>query len=497
MTPADLALRAGIARRSFLTSAGSGLGGIALAHMFARDARGSAGAAAFANPLAPKRPHFAPKAKNCIFIFMAGAPSQLDLFEPKPKLNALHGEKMDGSLLDGKRFAFIQKDSAVLMGSKRTFRQHGAGGMWFSDLLPHMARRADDLLMVRSMHTDQFNHHPGQLLMQCGEARFGIPATGSWLTYGLGSENENLPGYVVLTAGRGSSGGATLWSSGFLPSTYAGVRFRNGAEPVLDLANPPGLPPELQRAGLDALGAINREGFERARDPEIASRIAAYELAFRMQTAAPELVDLSGERAATLDAYGVRRATPKGGSRGRGNGDTYAEFARNCLLARRMVERGVRFVNLIHASWDHHSDLDGELGFNAGMSDQPIAALIGDLKERGMLEDTLVVWAGEFGRTPLGENRPGRPANTGRDHHPNAFTVLMAGGGMKGGLSYGATDEIGWDVVEDPVHVNDFQATLLAAFGLDHERLTYPHAGTQRRLTSLARQSKVIGEWFA
>ena len=480
-------------RRDFLTTSSCGLGGVALSHMLAGDAQAATGAP----PLAPKPPHFAPKAKNCIFIFMAGAPSQLDLFDPKPKLNELHGKKMDAGLLKGKRFAFIKKESAVLMGSSRKFSRHGQSGMWFSDLLPHMAGCADDICMVRSMHTDQFNHHPGQLQMQCGEGRFGLPSTGAWLTYGLGSENQNLPGYVVLTAGRGSSGGATLWQSGFLPSTYAGVRLRNSTDPLLNLKNPDGLPPRLQRAGLDTLKQLNNQHLARMGDQEIASRIASYELAFRMQSAAPELIDLSGEKKHIMEAYGTERATPKGGGRGRGNGKAYAEFSRNCLLARRMVERGVRFVNIIHASWDHHSNLDEELTFNAGMSDQPVAALITDLKEQGLLDETLVVWAGEFGRTPLGENRNGRKANTGRDHHPNAFTILMAGGGVKGGLSYGTTDEIGWQPVADPVHVNDFQATLLALFGLDHERLTYPHAGSERRLTSITRQSRVIKEWFS
>ena len=480
-------------RRDFLTTSACGLGGVALSHILA----GNSHAAAGLPPLAPKPPHFAPKAKNCIFIFMAGAPSQLDLFDPKPKLKELHGKKMDSELLEGKRFAFIKKESAVLMGSPRKFARHGKSGMWFSDLLPHMAGCADDICMVRSMHTDQFNHHPGQLQMQCGEGRFGLPSTGSWLTYGLGTENQNLPGYVVLTAGRGSSGGATLWQSGFLPSTYAGVRFRNSTDALLNLKNPEGLPPQLQRAGLDTLRALNNNHLASMGDPEIASRIASYELAFRMQSAAPELIDLSGENQRMMEAYGTERATPKGGNRGRGNGKAYAEFSRNCLLARRMVERGVRFVNIIHASWDHHSDLDGELTFNTGMSDQPVAALIKDLKEQGLLDETLVVWAGEFGRTPLGENRNGRKANTGRDHHPNAFTILMAGGGVKGGLSYGTTDEIGWQPAENPVHVNDFQATLLALFGLDHERLTYPHAGSERRLTSITRQSRVIKEWFS
>jgi len=477
-------------RRDFLTTSASGLGGLALAHLLARDGALGATSDGFH--------HFAPKAKRCIFIFMAGAPSQLDLFDYKPKLNELNGKKMDPAMLAKMRFAFLQKESATLMGTKRKFAQHGDSGIWFSDLLPHLATCADDLCMVKSLHTSQFNHHPGQLMMQCGDPHFGLPSMGSWVTYGLGSENDNLPGYVVLTAGRGSSGGATLYQSGFLPSSYAGVRFRNGEEPVLNLGNPAGISPGVQRRGLDALRELNALANEQAHDPEIASRIAAYELAFRMQSAAPQLNDLSHESPKTLEAYGVERSDPKNGGRGKGSSNkTWATFARNCLLARRMAERGVRFVNLIHASWDHHSNLDPELEFNAGMSDQPIAALIKDLKDRGLLDETLVVWGSEFGRTPLGENRPGRKGVTGRDHHPNAFTMFMAGGGVKGGLSYGETDDIGWEPARDPVHVNDFHATLLHLFGLDHLKLTYRHGGADKRLTSLTRESKVIHDWIA
>jgi hypothetical protein len=477
-------------RRDFLTTSASGLGGLALAHLLARDGALGATPDGFH--------HFAPKAKRCIFIFMAGAPSQLDLFDYKPKLNELNGKKMDPALLAKMRFAFLQKESATLMGTKRKFARHGDSGMWFSDLLPHLATCADDICMIKSLHTSQFNHHPGQLMMQCGDPHFGLPSMGSWVTYGLGSENDNLPGYVVLTAGRGSSGGATLYQSGFLPSSYAGVRFRNGEEPVLNLRSPAGISPGVQRRGLDALRELNGLANEEAHDPEIASRIAAYELAFRMQSAAPQLNDLSHESPKTLEAYGVERSDPKNGGRGKGSANkTWATFARNCLLARRMAERGIRFVNLIHASWDHHSNLDPELEFNAGMSDQPIAALIKDLKDRGLLDETLVVWGSEFGRTPLGENRRGRKGVTGRDHHPNAFTMFMAGGGVKGGLSYGETDDIGWEPTRDPVHVNDFHATLLHLFGLDHLKLTYRHGGADKRLTSLTRESKVIHDWIA
>ena len=349
-----------LTRRDFLTTGASGIGGVALNAMLAQDGLAASHAANLG-----LRGHFPAKAKRCIFIFMAGAPSQLDLFTPKPKLKELHLQKMPDSLLENMRFAFIQKESAVLMASDRDFKQHGRSGMWWSDRLPHLAKCSDDICMVNSMHTDQFNHHPGQLMMQTGVSEFGHPSMGSWLNYGLGSENANLPGYVVLTAGRGSSGGATLWQSGFLPSVYEGVLFRSSGEPVLNLNNPAGLPETLQRQGLDTLAALNQMRYNKMHDPEIASRIASYELAFRMQRAAPELSDIAGERQDTLDAYGLdRKPTIKSG-RG-GGSDAYHTFSKNCLLARRMVERGVRFVNIVHASWDHHSNLDNELEFNAG-----------------------------------------------------------------------------------------------------------------------------------
>ena len=478
-------------RRDFLATSASGLGGVALSTLLMGD--GALGAE-FSNPMAPRKPHFDAKAKACINIFMAGAPSHLDLFDPKPVLNERHGQKLPKEILDKARFAFIKPDTATLRGSKRIFKPHGQCGMELSDYLPHLGTVADDLLLVRSMHSDEFNHHPGKLLMQCGESRFGLPTMGSWMTYGLGSESENLPGYVVLTAGRGSSGGATLWQSGFLPSTYEGVLFRTQGEPVLNLDNPKGLPPELQRLGLDALRQLNQSRFEKIHDPEIASRIASYELASRMQTAAPELIDLSKETTATKKSYGLNRPEPKGGGRGQ-LGNTYQDFARNCLLARRLVERGVRFINIVYASWDHHSNLDPELKFNAGAVDQPIAALIKDLKQRGMLDSTMVAWSAEFGRTPLGENRNGRTAGTGRDHHPFCFSMAMAGGGLKGGQVYGATDEIGWSITENPVHPNDLHATMLHQFGIDHKRLTHRFQGRDFRLTDVA--GRVIPEWLA
>ncbi len=486
-------------RRYFLGNAGYGIGATALAGLMHRDGLAETDkeveANAFANPLAPKQPHFAPKAKRCIFIFLEGAPSQIDLYDPKPKLNELNGQPLPESMTDKVRFAFIKKESAVLLGSKRTFQKYGQCGMEFSDILPNIASCADDILMVRSMHTDQFNHHPAQLTLLAGRPFFGLPTMGSWLTYGLGSESQDLPGYVVLSAGRGTSGGASLWSSGFLPSMYSGVMFRNQGDPVLNLANPAGLPSELQREALDVAAAMNTSRLRDMHDPEISSRIAAYELAFRMQSSAPELIDLSGESQATLEAYGVHREDPPIKADRGGGKDQYRQYATNCLLARRLIERGVRFVSLFHASWDHHSNIDTELPHNCGMADQPVAALLKDLKQRGLLDETLVIFAGEFGRTPLGENRQGFKTVTGRDHHPFAFSLWMAGGGVKGGMTYGATDEIGWSITEKPVHMNDFHATILKLFGYDHLKFTVRHQGLDARLTGVA--GNVIDEWIA
>ena len=404
------------ARRHFLTSTASGIGLVALASLFRDEGLLAAGASGSGrpgngpavNPLAVKAPHFAARAKRCICIFLEGGPSQMDLFDPKPELNRLNGQKLPESFTKNVRFAFLQKDTATVMGSPRTFTKHGQCGMEFSDLLPHLATCADDIAMIRSLHTDTFNHHPGQLMMNSGVPRFGRPSMGAWLNYGLGSESSNLPGYVVLTSGRGTSGGTSNWTSGFLPSTYAGVLFRNKGEPVLNLANPVGVNDRLQRRTIDAIGRLNREHFQQIGDEEINSRIAAYELAFRMQAAAPELIDFASESQATLDAYGVDRDDPPVKAQRAGGPGQYRSFASNCLLARRLIERDVRFVNIYHASWDHHSNLDVELPFNCGMADQPIAALLKDLKQRGLLDDTLVIWCSEFGRTPLGENRAGR-----------------------------------------------------------------------------------------
>ena len=463
-------------RREFLTSlASGGLGMLALRSLFAAERTQATGT---------PQPHFAPRAKRCIFLFMDGAPSQLDLFDPKPKLAGLTGQQLPPSLLENVRFAFIKKD-ATLRASPRKFERYGECGMELSDLLPNIATCADDICLIRSLHTDQFNHHPAALTMQCGRGELGLPVMGSWLAYGLGSESHDLPAYVVLTGGRGTAGSTTMWNGGFLGSHYSGVHFRTRGEAVLHLQNPPGMPRPLRRIGLDALRDLNEARSAEVRDPEITSRIAAYELAFRMQAAAMELNDLSQESQQTLDMYGVDRPDAPIKVKRDGGPGQYRDFATNCLLARRLVERGVRFVNIFHASWDHHEDVDGELPFYTGMADQPVAALINDLKQRGLLDETLVVWGSEFGRTPLSQG------SAGRDHHPYAFSMFLAGGGIRGGYVHGRTDEIGWSSVEDPLHVGDLHATLLHLFGLDHSRLTFPFQGLDQRLTTVTRQARV------
>lgn len=464
-------------RRGFFTSAASGLGAVALNSLL-QESGTSASESPNRHALTVNPAHFSPRVKSCIFFFMAGGPSQVDLFDPKPVLSERHGQKIPDSILRDVEFAFIKKDEAVLKGSPSSFTKCGESGVSYSDMIPHIGSCADDIAMIRTMHGEQFNHHPGQLLLSCGKADLGRPTIGSWLLYGLGNESENLPGYVVLTAGRGASGGSSNWSSGFLSSRYQGVPFRDRGDPVLFLSNPKGVRRSNQRRTLDAIKQLNRLHYEQVGDREITSRITQYELAFRMQSAAPELTDLSSETQGTLEAYGVGRKTPRPTADMQA-GDTYHRFSTNCLLARRLVERGVRFVNVVHASWDQHGNLKHDLKWNCNMADQPVAALIRDLKARGMLQDTLVVWASEFGRTPLGQG------TDGRDHHPHAFSIWMAGGGIKGGSVHGITDEIGWVPVKDPVHVNDFQATLLHLFGLNHEQLSVPYRGLNMRLTDL------------
>jgi hypothetical protein len=467
-----------LTRRDFISGSASGLGTVALASLMGRDGLRAADGA-------PDGTTHRAKAKNCIYLFMEGGPSHMDLFDPKPKLNDLDGQPLPDSLLEEVKFAFIQKQSARLMGSPRSFDKYGQCGMDISDLLPHLSTCVDDIAFVRSMKTDQFNHLPGQLRMLTGSPFRGWPTLGSWLNYGLGSESENLPGYVAMVnLGRGLPGGAASWSSGFLPSSYSGSLFRNQGSPVLNLANPPGVSDGMAARSLEAVNELNRMRHEDKGHEEIASRIKAYELAYRMQSSAPELLDLSGESAATLKAYGVNREELTSAGKPGGPG-FYGSFARNCLLARRMVERGVRFVTLFLSTWDDHSNLNSNLAYNCKISDQPIAALLKDLKARGLLDDTLVVWGGEFGRTPLGENRVNFKTITGRDHHPYAFTKWMAGGGIKGGQVIGETDEVGWNVQKDPVDVHDLHATILHLFGFDHKRLTYRFQGRDFRLTDV------------
>ncbi|HEX3880529.1 MAG TPA: DUF1501 domain-containing protein [Bryobacteraceae bacterium] len=457
-------------RRSFFTQCAGGIGIAALAQLMQSEGRA---AIADVNPLAPKPPHFPAKAKNVIFMFMEGGPSQLDLFDPKPALQKWSGKPLPAEMTKDLRLAFTKPNAAVL-ASPRTFQPYGQSGIQFSDYIPNIGSCADDICLVRSMYTDAFNHHPGQLLLFGGSIQVGRPTMGAWALYGLGSESKNLPGFVVLGSGVGTSGGTSNWSSGFLPSTYQGVVFRSAGDPVLYLSNPTGVTNDMQRASLDALKDLNEDRLSDTGDMEIASRISSYELGFRMQAAAPELLDFSKESPETLAMYGV-------------NEEPTRQFATNCLLARRMVERGVRFVMMTHATWDDHSDLNRKLKKNCDIADKPTAALIRDLKQRGLLDSTLVVWGGEFGRTPMVEIRDPRDVNNaGRDHHPLAYSLFLAGGGIKGGQVIGKTDDLCMNIVEDKIHVHDLQATLLHCLGLDHTRLTYHHMGRDFRLTDVA-----------
>lgn len=461
-------------RRSFFEECAGGIGMVALWHLLAIDgkAAGTSESLSRTNPLQPKPPHFAPKAKNVIFLFMEGAPSHIDLYDPKPEMAKWDGQPLPESMTKDLKLAFI-KPTAKVWASPRVFQRFGKSGMEFSDYLPHLATCADDICMVRSMFTDQFNHHPGQLMLNCGSPLVGRPSMGAWVTYGLGSESQNLPGFVVLSSGVGTSAGSGNFSSGFLPSSYQGVPLRSSGDPVLYLSNPAGVSKNTQRARLDALRDLNEQHSIETGDMEIASRIASYELAFRMQTAAPELLDFSKESPSTLEMYGVNKEPTR-------------PYAINCLLARRMVERGVRFIQLQHASWDDHAELNAKLKKNCDITDQPAAALLKDLKQRGLLDTTLVVWGGEFGRTPLVESRNPVKGSEGRDHHPFAFSMWMAGGGIKPGQVFGKTDDFSLTIVEDKVHVHDLHATLLHCLGLNHEKLTFRHQGRDFRLTDVA-----------
>lgn len=419
--------------------------------------------------------HHAPKAKKVIFLFMAGGPSQLDLFDEKPELVRWNGKPIPQEFIKGKRFAFMDtfsKEVPKLMASPRKFKKYGNSGASVSEILPNMASVADQITVIRSMATNVFNHAPAKVFMNTGSAQFGRPSMGSWLTYGIGSESRNLPGFVVLQSGpRGPRGGSACWSSGFLPTNYQGVPLRGVGEPILNLSNPRGISDNEQKDVLDAVKTLNQERLSTTGDPEIASRIASYEMAYRMQSSAPELIDLSREDQRTLELYGPDVSKPS--------------FARNCILARRLVERGVRFVQLYHTDWDHHGG--GDINLENGLEkvcreiDRPCAALITDLKRRGLLDDTLVIWGGEFGRTPMSEIRE----TTGRNHHIDAFTMWVAGGGTKPGHHLGKTDEFGFSAVEDRVHVHDLHATILHLMGVDHLKLTYKFQGRNFRLTDV------------
>jgi hypothetical protein len=464
-----------ITRRHFFRQSGFGVGAVALSallddKLFAQTQSGKA-----ANPLARRAPHFAPRAKNIIYLFMAGAPSQLDLFDYKPKLTQHNGEEIPEEFVKGERFAY-NKGAPRLLGSPYTFKRYGQSGAEISTLFPHLSTVADDLAIVRSIHTDQFNHAPGQIFMNCGSRIIGRPSMGSWLTYGLGSDNSDLPGFVVLLSGANQpDGGKSCWGSGFLPSVYQGVEFRSKGDPVLFVSNPEGVTSEDRRRTLDALRDLNQEHLKDTGDTEIETRIASYEMSYRMQTSVPELTDISKEPPSIQEMYGLVPGK--------------ASFGNNCLLARRLVERGTRYVQLYHRGWDTHgnsgdADLISGLGKLCVETDQAVAALLKDLKQRGLLESTLVVWGGEFGRTPMNEGRGGSKF-LGRDHHPRAFTMWLAGGGIKPGVTIGQTDDLGYNIVEDPVSVYDLHATILHLMGLDHTRLTYRFQGREFRLTDV------------
>ena len=451
-------------RRWFMQECGIGMGAIAMNALLAKD--GYAASPQSLNPLAPKKPHFAPKAKNIIYLFMGGAPSHLEMFDYKPELAKFNGTLPPPELLKGYRAAFINPNS-TLLGPKFKFAKYGQSGAELSELLPHTATIVDDLTIIKSMVTDAFNHAPAQLMMYTGSMIFGRPSFGSWATYGLGSESQDLPAFVVFTTGKkGPSAGNSCWGTGFLPTVYQGVQFRSSGDPVLYLSNPRGVDETLQKDSLTTLRKLNELRLDATGDPEIATRINSYEMAFRMQKAAPDAMDLTKEPKHILEMYGAEPGK--------------SSFANNALLARRLVERGVRFVQLHHESWDQHGSLVKDIKQNCLDTDQACAALIKDLKQRGMLDDTLVIFGGEFGRTPMVQG-----GDDGRDHHPNAFTMWLAGGGIKHGLTIGKTDDLGFNVVEDRVHVHDLHATILQLLGFDHEKLTYRFQGRDFRLTDV------------
>jgi hypothetical protein len=462
MTPDNL-IRTAITRRWFFRECGVGLGTIALQSLLQDYA--VAGPTA-ADPMAAKQPHFPARAKNVIYLFMAGGPSHLELYDNKPMLAKYDGKLPPPDLIKGYRAAFIRPD-ATFLGPKFKFARHGKSGVELSEVLPHIATVADDIAVVKSMVTDAFNHAPAQIFMNTGSQQFGRPSLGAWTTYGLGSESRDLPGYVVFSSGKkGPSGGSSNWGSGFLPTAHSGVLFRSGGEPVLFLSNPAGIDRQVQRDSLDTLRALNEKRLGVIGDPEIAARINSFEMAYRMQASAPDLMDIAKEPKHILDLYGAEPGKPS--------------FANNCLLARRLVQKGVRFVQLFHEAWDQHGGLVHDIQGNCKDTDKPCAALIKDLKRLGLLDSTLVIWGGEFGRTPMVQG-----GNDGRDHHPNCFSVWLAGGGVKAGLTLGESDEFGFNATVDKVHVHDLNATILHLLGFDHTKLTYRFQGRDFRLTDV------------
>ena len=472
-----------ITRRHFFSRCQVGLGSIALSLLAGQPARGSKKAEQGRNPLAPKKPARPAKAKSVIYLHMAGGPTQLELFDYKLELQKYHDRDCPAHLLEGKRFANIEGVPRML-GTSYEFKRHGEAGTWVSELLPHFSEVVDDVAVIRSMHTEQFNHAPAQFYLHTGSSRLGSASMGSWVTYGLGSENQDMPGFVVLVSGgHVPSGGKSLWGSGFLPSVYQGVQCRSTGEPILFVSNPEGMDRKLRRQTLDAIRDFNQMQYERFGDPETIARLNQYELAYRMQVAVPEVMDTSQEPADVHRMYGTEPGK--------------VSFANNCLLARRLVEHGVRFVQLYDWGWDHHGGSEREdiflhLPQKCRDVDRPMTALLKDLKQRGLLDDTLVIWGGEFGRTPMRENRGGKYGKyVGRDHHPDCFTIWMAGGGIKPGLNYGATDEIGYYVTEDRMGVRDLQATILHLLGFDPFHFTFPSQGLEQRLIGPTEEAKI------
>jgi hypothetical protein len=468
-------------RREFFGRSACGIGSAALASLLAQDGFSAEGSPKLTTRIGGLDgvPHFAPKAKRVIYLFQNGAPTHCDLFDYKPKLKELHGKPVPEAAVAGKRFSTMtgSPTGKLMLAPVEPFAQHGQSGAWVSNFLPYTAKIADELCFVKSMHTEAVNHAPGISFFLSGAELPGRPTLGAWLSYGLGSDTESLPSFVVMTSvSKGTTCGQIFydfyWGSGFLPSKYQGVKFRGGSEPVLYLENPDGLSREIRRTQLDAIAKLNEIKQQEFADPEIATRIAQYEMAYRMQTSVPELADFSDESAATLEMYGPSVKEP-------------GTFAYNCLMARRLAERGVRFVQVMHAGWDQHGSLTTELYTQCKDTDQPSAALVQDLKQRGLLDDTLVIWGGEFGRTPFLQGNLNDRPKWGRDHHPYAFTVWMAGGGTKPGISYGESDELAMSAVKDPVHVHDFQATVLHLLGIDHEKLTFKFQGRYFRLTDV------------